>query len=442
MKKINKIPTILGIVILLVGTFAGVFFLNMNQVFQIGADTEATPQDIRTSNISDSSATISWSTAKETADFILWGDSANNTTKIEKETENDQKFFNHSINLTGLKPNTTYFFKINADGTSYDNKSIPWQFTTGAQLAINQNSMPVSGSVITASGKPSSRALVYMTIGGYLMSTLTSDSGNFVFQLSSVRTPDLQRYLVVDAAQTLLEISVVGGPGETASAKIFPQSASPIPPIVFGHVEDFRSLAPSKDGQTPDANLNLPANSTSESKFKVASSSGSTAPTSVILESLTNGETVATDKPQFFGKGPGGEEITITVRSENPITETITIPKSGSWSWSVPTNLAPGAHTVTVSWIDANGITRQLTRNFVVSASELPAFEASSSGTLATPAASGAATPKPTLTPKPTASATAEPVPVTGDLTPTLLLSIMGLAVTLFSFAIWKLAEN
>jgi len=446
MIKTNKIPTILGIIILLVGTFAGVFFLNMTQVFRIGADALATPKNIRIGNITDTSATISWSTDKETAAFITWGDSASNIQKIENETANNQKFFNHTIDITGLKANTPYFFKINSDGTSYDNGNIPWQFTTGAALAVNQASMPVSGSVMTTSGQPSSHAIVYLTVGGYLMSTLTSSSGNFVFQLGSVRKPDLQSYLTVDPAQTLLEISVVGGPGETASANIFPQSARPIPTIVFGQVYDFRNLTANGDGQSPNADLNLPNNATVSSKFNVATTSGTPAPTSVILESLTEGEVITSTQPQFFGKGPSGESITITVHSQDPVTQTVQIPKTGSWSWSVPTNLAPGAHTITVSWVDSTGITRLLTRDFVVQAGELPSFQASGSAATptasATPIASGAATPKPTLTPKPTATATAKPVPVTGDLTPTLLLFMMGIAVSVFSFAIWKLAEN
>lgn len=439
MKKNNKIPTILGIIILLVGTFAGVFFLNMTQVFRIGADANSAPLDVRVSNITDSSVTVSWTTAKETVGFVTFGSSASSINKVEKESENDLKFFNHSVNLSGLSPKTAYYFKINSDGTTFDNNNIPWGFTTGTQLNIVQNSLPVSGSVITASGIPAKRAIVYMTVDGCLMSTLTSDSGNYVFQLNNARTTDLAEYSVIDIAKTLLEISVVGGPGEVSSAKIFPQSASPIPPMIFGQVYDHRSLAPNTDNQTPNVNLNLPANQISESKFNIATSSGTPSPTSVILESITDGEVITSDKPQFFGKGPRGETITITVHSENPVTENVTIPNNGSWSWAVPTNLAAGAHTITVSWIDTTGITRQLTRNFVVQASELPAFVASSS---ATPTASGTATLKPTITPKPTATATAQPVPVTGDLTPTILLSIMGIAVVLFSFVLFKTAEN
>ncbi len=432
--KKSKIPTILGLVILVVGIFAGVFFLNMNQVFRIGADTAVTPKDIRTSNISDNSVTVSWTTDKESADFLTWGENQGSVNKVEKESQSDEKFFTHSVTLTGLKPATTYFYKINSEGTNFDNKGIPWEFTTGASLEANKNSLLISGSIIRASGQPEKRALVYANIGGYMLSTLTSDTGNFVFQLGSVRGADLQNYAQIDKAQTLVEISVQAGPNGVASATVFPQSAKPIPPIILGQIYDFRNLPPAGEGQIPTANLNLPAESSQESKFSIPPSSGSPAPTSVILENIKEGETVTSTKPEFFGKGPGGQVITITIESESPIQGTVQIPQNGSWSYSPPENLAPGAHTITISWKDATGITRSLTRSFIVQASELPAFESTPSQTLA---------PTPTGTPVVTASPSpAPPIPQTGSLTPTILLSIMGLAVLLFSFTIWKLAEE
>ncbi|HTK03291.1 MAG TPA: Ig-like domain-containing protein [Alphaproteobacteria bacterium] len=412
MIKTTKIPTLLGIIILLVGTFAGVFFLNMQQVFKIGADASAAPKDVRISNITDSSATITWSTDKETTGFV--------TLAVNETTS---KTFNHAVTLTGLKPNSAYSFKINSNGTEFDNNKVPWKFTTSSEATIKQNLTLVSGSIITPSGQPGSNALVYMTAAGKLLSTLTSDAGNFIFQVSTT------------SPQDLLEISAIGKPGETVSAKVLAQSANPIPPMIFGQVYDYRNLPPNGDGTAPDANLNLPADSSQTSKFQIQDSS--IKPTkSVILESLTEGEIVTSDKPQFFGKGPGGETITITVESENPVTENVTIPKNGSWNWSVPQNLAAGAHKITVSWVDASGITRKLTRNFIVQASELPAFVATPSQGLAT------ASPSSSIKPTATAIATSQPVPVTGDLTPTLLLSIMGIVVFFSSFFVWKLAEN
>jgi len=436
MKKKNNIPTILGIAILVVGIFAGAFFLNMTTVFRIGADTSAAPKDIRVGNISDASVTISWTTDKETNGFVSWGENQGGVNKIE--TESDKKFFSHLITITGLSAGKTYYYKISSDGSSFDNGGIPWQFATGPTLGINKNSYLVSGSVVTSSGQPAKRALVYATVSGYLLSTLASDTGNFVFQLSGVRTTDLSNYQAIDPATTLIEISIQAGEDGVASAQVFPRSANPIPAIILGQVYDFRSLPTNGDSQNPNASLALPENTTNESKFNIASASGTPSPTSVILENIDEGETVTSTQPEFFGKGPGGEEITITVNSETPITETVSIPPNGSWSWSPSQALAAGAHSITITWKDATGITRSLTRNFEVQAGEAPAFTASESGTIASPSPTASGT----ATPIPTPVATSEPIPETGSLTGTLLLSIMGIAVLLFSFAIWKIAEN
>ncbi|QQG41961.1 MAG: fibronectin type III domain-containing protein [Candidatus Woesebacteria bacterium] len=431
MIKKNKIPTILGIVILLVGIFAGVFFLGMNQVFRIGADSSIAPKDIRISNISDTSATISWVTDKETLSFISWGESKSSLNKTDGE--NNAKLSIHAITLTGLKAGTKYFYKINSDGTMFDNGGIPWEFSTGPDLGISQNNLLVSGSVINASGVPEKGVLAYIEVGGYLLSTLTSDTGNFVFQLGSVRTQDLTSYAQIDKAQTLLSISIQAGADGVSSAQIFPQSANPVPPMVLGQVYDLRGLPPSQSGQIPNANLSLPENTVKESKFSIPVATGSPTPTSVILESLSEGEIVTSSRPEFFGRGPGGEKITITIQSD-PVTQDMFIAKDGTWTFSAPVDLAAGAHSITISWIDSNGITRTLTRNFIVQASENPAFTASNSGIFPSPTPGATASASPTASPK--------PIPVTGETVPTLILFAIGIAILSFGTFIWKASEN
>lgn len=457
MIKKNKIPTILGIILLFAGVFAGVILLRNSQVFKIGANPTITPKDVRVGSLSDSSATVSWVTADATIDFISYGLSPGVGTVVS-ETQDDQKFFTHSITISGLNPETVYYFKINSEGTLFDNNGIPWQFTTGKALSINQISIPISGSVITADGQPSGRAIVYVNVGGYTISSLTSESGNYILQLGSARTPDLSTYAQIDPAATLLEISVTSASGETATAKIFPQSANPVPALIIGQDKDFRNLPPSANGQNPDANLNLPETATTESKFNVeGTKAGNSA--NVTLESVTEGEIISSDKPEFIGDGPTGTKITIAIHSETALSGTTTIASNGSWKWSPPANLSEGAHSITVSWIDASGITRTLTRNFIVQAGELPAFVATPS---ATPTGSPTPTPKPTKTPvstatptatpvktpsstiKPTASVSATPasLPDSGSLTPTILLFMMGLGVIVFSFYTWKVSEK
>ncbi len=450
MIKKNTIPTLLGVIILIAGSFAGVFLLRNTQIFKIGADAAAQPKNIRVGNISDTSVTVSWTTDKQTTDFLVWGKTSGSLNKTENEDTGTQKYFNHSITLTGLSPSTNYFYKINSGGTSFDNSGVPWQFTTGLALGSNKNSILISGSVINASGIPEKRVLVYADVEGYLLTTQTSDTGNFVFQIGSVRTSDLQNYAQIDPAATLIQLSVQATPDGIASAQIYSQSANPVPPIIIGQSYDFRNEPINNQGGNPNANLNLPQDTEAKSKFNVSAPSETPKPTSVILESLTEGETVTSEKPQFFGKGPGGTTLTITVHSDTDLTGNLQIPQNGSWTYAVPSNLEPGKHTITISWIDVSGITRFLTRNFVVQAGEIPSFTASQSGSTASPTSSPtlapSASPRATVAPSPTsspeASATAVPVPVTGDLTPTLLLTIMGLIVMAFSFVVWKTAEN
>lgn len=451
--KRSKIPTILGIIILLAGTFLGVFYLNMTQVFRIGASPQEAPKDVRISNIADNTATISWTTDAESSDFLNWGTSQNSLSQVLEEDSSGAKYQVHSVTLTGLKASSPYYFKINSQGTTYDNNGIPWQLTTGPVLGLNSISYPISGSVINASGNPEKRALVYLNVNGYLLSTLTSDTGNFVLQLGNIRSSDLSSYPSIDPAQTLLQISITS-PDGVSSVQVFPQSSNPIPAIVIGQIYDLRSLQPNQNAQSPGVDLQLPQTATPESKFNTETATGSGKTTSVILESLNEGEVVTSTQPEFFGKGPAGETINISVHSETPVTDSVTIPQNGSWSWSPPEGLAPGNHTITITWIDTTGITRSLTRDFVVQAGEAPAFTASSSGATSTssptatptvaPSASPTASPLASLTPTPTSVATssAEPIPVTGDSLPTALMVSIGSLILFFSFGLWKLSEN
>lgn len=437
--KKSKISTIVGIVILLVGTFLGVFLINIKTIFRLGASDQSTPLDIRMSNISESTFTISWVTDKETSGFVLWGKSESKIDNIAKE--NNEKSFTHSVTLTDLSPQTNYFYKINSDGTLFDNKGIPWSTTTGPDIGINPDSILVSGSVMNALGEASQKSLVYANIGGYTLSTTTSKSGSFVFSLAYVRTPDLTSYAQINEKETLIEIFAESQLEETATAQVFPQSAKPIPGIVLGQTHDFRNLPPSTSGEVPQAILDLPSGSEEKSKFSIPDISATPiSQENVTLKSLDDGEMVTSTEPEFFGNGPKGATLTISIESENPITDSVTVGQNGSWSWNPPENLAGGTHTVTITWKGLDGITRKLTKNFIVQAGEAPAFEASGSGATTTPTPSASASAKPTASPTTTASSA--PVPDTGSLTPTIILFIMGAGVMTLSFATYKYAQS
>ncbi len=417
----SKIPTIVGIIILIVGLALGVALLQYRQVFRLGAASGAMPKDVRVANISDSSLSISWLTENQTQGLVKWGNSESSLINTNLDEIGTQSF-THIVTLQNLTPNTSYFFKINSGGDDFDNSGSPWQIKTSSTPSPAGNLNVVSGSVVTPSGTPSKNSLVYVSASGILFSTLTSAAGTWVLPLP----------VNVDPARTLLEVSISAGPDGVSSTQIYPQSANPIPQMVLGQVYDFKNLPPAPAGGVTNASIGLSNEGTGSSRFNIPQGGGAQA-TTVTLDSTKTGEVVTTTKPEFFGTGPKGTKLSIKLESLVPVSASIAIPSSGEWKWSPPANLSPGAHTITLSWTDASGVVRTLTRSFVVQASEGPAFVSTPS---ATPTFKPSATPAPTI--KPTATPTAPPTPATGSLTPTLLLFIMGLSTISFGILLWR----
>lgn len=447
-----KIPTLIGIVILIIGIVAGVVLIQYRQIFKLGAAGEAAPKDVRVTNVTDTSFTVSWITNKVASGAVLFGESGTNLDRAEEDELGAG--FTHTATLRNLKPQATYSFKINSGGESFDESGVPWNIKTGATISDSPKSNLISGSLFAATGEPTQASLVYVAIGGTLLSTTTSKNGSWVIQLSNARSLDLSNYLEIDEKTTLLEISANAGPEGVSQAKVYPQSARPIPLMILGQTYDLRSLGPSQNPESPEASVEIPEGpSEGESGFVVPSAQPAGTTKTVTLESIDEGEIVTSTTPEFFGEGPEGTAITIKVESEAQTTQ-LKIPSSGDWKWSPPAGLSEGVHKITITWKDTKGITRTLTKTFIVQAAEGPAFVATPSATPTgpgTPTASGTGSPKSTTSPTPsasasatptvTASATAFPQPESGGLTPTLLFSILGIGAFAISFVIWKYSD-
>lgn len=429
----SKIPTIIAIFILLVGVGAGIFLIGRTQIFRLGASPEAAPKDVRITNIGATAFTVSWVTDQPTIGSVLWGDDQNlGNTALGSQSEKNV----HFVEVSGLIPNTTYFFKIASGGTDYDNSGIPWQTQTGPTLSASESTRVISGNILQASGQAVSDGVVYITASGMSpISTKTTSSGGWLIPLGNARNLSLTGYLPIEDKSPLLEIFVQAGPLGIANAQIYPSSANPVPDIILGQTHDFRAEPENNAVTVPKADINLPQGDASPSSgFDVDKNTATPAATTVTLESVTEGEIVTTTGPEFFGEGPPGTKITITVESD-PQTQTVTVNTAGDWQWTPPTDLTPGEHTVTLAWRDTNNILRSLTRTFTVQASEGPAFESTPS---ATPTSSPTASP--TATPRVSLPATDSAIPESGVLTPTLGLFIMGVGLLTTSIFAWKKA--
>lgn len=453
--KIKKIPTILGLLVLIIGMVAGVFLIRYRQIFRLGASGSDSPKDVRVGNISDTSFTVSWTTEKEIEGAIMVGENQNNLNKVGEDELG--RGFTHTTTLRNLTPETTYFFKVNSNGNLFDQEGIAWNVKTGPTLSGSPSTNLISGSLLSATGEPVQNGLIYISVGGSLFSTTTSKNGGWVIQLSQARSLDLSSFLVINDSSTLLEVSANAGPAGVSSAKVYPQSARPMPPMTLGQSQDFRNLSPNNTSGSPEASIDVPEGKAGESGFAIPSSSPkNSGSNTVTLKSIDEGEVVTSTSPEFFGNGPVGTTISIKVESEAQSTQ-LKIPNSGDWKWTAPLGLPEGTHKITITWKDTKGITRNLTKTFIVQAAEGPAFVATPSGTpttTGTPTSSPTSSPKSSNTPSATSTATASPAttasasatvfpqPVSGSLTPTLLLTILGIGAIFASFFILKLSDT
>ena len=423
-------------VILVVSLALGVSLISYRQIFRIGASGEMSPKDVRISNISDSSFSVSWTTDKTTAGAVKYGLGESSLGNMGKE-EIELESFTHLSRLAGLKANTTYFFKINSGGKDFDNNGVLWQIKTAPPIAEPKRNIIISGNILTPTGNPAKNIIVYISIGDSLLSTLTSQNGSWLIPISYSRTVDLSSYAEIDPSATLLEITAQGGQGEIATAQIYPQSANPTPAMILGQVYDFKNNPPSQTSDLPGSSLEAPEGKRQQSGFNLPDQIATPSAQSVTLESVNDGEIITTTTPEFFGQGPANADLIISVESDPVVADSLQIPQSGEWRWTPPQGLSEGSHKITLTWKDAQGITRSLIRNFVVKASEGPAYEATPSATLR---ASPSATPKITPTASASASPSATPfsAPDAGVLTPTLILSIMGIGALTFAFLIFN----
>lgn len=423
-----KIPTLIGILFLVAGLIAGIFLIHSRQIFRLGAAPTSAPSEIRVSNISDTTVSINWFTDSATIGVIKWGKDQNNLDQVESEDENSPSY-THILQLSNLIPGSDYFFKLSINGYDFDNNGSAWKVSTGPTLSSLPEANLITGTINNKDGTPASGALVFLDIAGAAtLSTKAGEDGSWTSLISSARTLDLANYAPVNDATSLISISVFSQEG-VASASIYPQSARPVPAITIGQSYNLTNLPASDGSSVPQADPNLPE-STPSSSFDVPE--GTATPSSdVTLTSIKEGEVVSSTTPEFFGSGPAGSTVTITLESD-PITAKTTIDQSGNWSWSPSIELEEGTHKITIKWKGANGTTNTIVKNFIVQASDLPSYESSGSATLKpspTPTATPTPSPVGSSTPGPTSSATAAPIPETGSLTPTILISIMGIGL-------------
>lgn len=233
-----KIPTLLGLAILLAGIGGGVFLVVRNQTFITQASPDQAPQNITFSNIEDSLVTISWQTSAPTPGFVAVNlNSANKETLLDdRDTNTPTPRVDHFVTIKNLAPQTTYQVKIFSGKTQRI-----LQFTT-AQVTTNQNGYkPIIGTVLD-NNKPLEEGIVFLSLeGAVTQSALTKSFGNFLIPISVMRKQDLSS-VFLPTENELARLTVIsGGRRGSLTFKLAP-SDQPLTPLVLGRDLDLTAL--------------------------------------------------------------------------------------------------------------------------------------------------------------------------------------------------------
>ena len=229
-----RIPTLLGLVIILVGIIAGVFLVYKDTSLISKAAPDVKAQNISVTNILDSSATISFETGVDITSFITFGiNSADEKTILDdRDSKNFQPRKIHYFTIKSLIPNTIYQFKI----TTGKHSSEILKFQT-AKTETQQNGFsPVIGSVLS-SGKPVSDGVVYLILSETITQSALLKNGNFLIPLSLMRKKDLSDTFIPNNASA--KITVISNGGEANLLFKLNSSNNTLPPINIGENKDI-----------------------------------------------------------------------------------------------------------------------------------------------------------------------------------------------------------
>lgn len=119
--KIKKLAAIvIGLLVFVVIVVVAFRFMSTR-----ASDVE--PRDVVVASIEKNSVKISWATGVDSQGVVEYGTTP---TALSFFAPESVKGKSHTIDLTLLSPNTTYYFDIRVGDKKFDNGGVPWTFTT------------------------------------------------------------------------------------------------------------------------------------------------------------------------------------------------------------------------------------------------------------------------------------------------------------------------
>lgn len=409
----KRIPSILGIVMIVLGLGVTSYLVKSGVLFITRASPDNTPKNVRITNVSDSSFSISYTTSKQVSGAVSFGTLPGNLTDTALDDRDQQggnvgSYNLHHISLKNLKPSTVYYFSITSGKDTFLNNNLPFKQSTGIKILSSppyQNA--VTGHIVNTNGQVPAEAIIYITTqGAQTLSSLSDKKGNYIIPINSIRLDNFGSYVPV-SGNTIFNMLAVDETLEESNVTFYINQANPLPLVTISKDYNFTSVNTPVASVSANPEVHFPS---------LSAEIGTPIPgrtTKITVPKQNEGFT--DQQPTFSGTASPSANVKITIHSQTPINITVQADGNGNWTFRPDQRLAPGNHTISITAMDKSGIIKTITQNFTVYAAGTQISGTaviSPSPTSVTPDL----TPSPTATPSPSASPTAE---LTSALSPT-----------------------
>lgn len=372
MKKPVRIPTLLGIFLVIAGILLIMVLIKQATDVVIKSFTTVAPKNIRLTNLSDSKFTVSFVTDQPVVASLKYGTTSSLTeTALDDRdalTGKSEPSQTHYITISNLKPNRSYYFQIMIGKKNYGAKVIsktpttcrdflaavplgePFKVKTLNAQKVSCRETPLNGEVVNLQRLPAQGAIICIEMENVLpVSDLVKKNGKWVIPCYNLALKNGQGFL--EKLDDNLKETIYIETGLDQPVKITNKTGNdnPVSLIALGksNYDLTRSplIAPIK---VPTQGFPSPS---------------ITSPTLILISPQG---TITDDLPTIRGRGKPNQVLKIEIDNNSLLSGTIVIDENGNWSFTSPQNLSRGDHIVVITAIDENGNQQVINKNFSI----------------------------------------------------------------------------
>jgi hypothetical protein len=311
-------------------------------------------------NVSSHQAAVYYQTTNPTPSWVIYGTNANSLDKaaFDDRDSSDHKtgYYLHYVLLKDLQENTSYSYKIIADGEVVSINNVDtFTFTTPPTLAITTDSSinPAYGKVIEQNNqKVSNGFIIYYYPNAYpLVSPISG--GDWLISLTSLINRDTNKPIQPNPSETV-KVEIINEELKSTSVETALGNTTPLSKtVIIG-----TPFSDNKAENILGAHINIP---NAPSPTKRITSSATVLPKTSAVNIIFPKEKaiIPGNQPLIKGTAAANTNVSLTLRTtgQTILSTKVATDEKGEWKLSLPMPLKAASYTLTA--ITDNGLSSQ-----------------------------------------------------------------------------------